>query len=229
MRRFALAVLFLVVTLGPARADCVLLLHGLARGPNSLIVLEKALSQQGYHVVNQAYPSTSAPIRDLAKHVGQGLDQCPADQPVHIVTHSMGGILARIWLADHAPANLGRVVMLASPNQGSPLVDRLRALPFYDALNGPAGLEMGTTADSVPLALGPVTFPLGVIAGDATANPLSSALIPGPDDGKVGVAASHVAGEADHLRLPVTHTFMMNNPSVIAQVIAFLRSGTFAR
>lgn len=206
-----------------------LLLHGLGRGPASLILLEKALSRQGYQVVNRGYPSTSAPVRDLAAHVGQGLAECDAGQNAHIVTHSMGGILARIWLADHAPANLGRVVMLAPPNQGSPLVDHLRDLPFYPALNGPAGQELGTGADSVPLALGPVAFPLGVIAGTATANPLSSALIPGPDDGKVAVASSHVAGEADHISLPVTHTFMMNNPAVIAQVIGFLRDGAFAR
>lgn len=218
----------------PARpspnGESVILLHGLARTARAMTKLEKALGDAGYTVINQGYPSTRHDIPELAAQtLPKALARCPEQGQIHVVTHSMGGILLRQYLSENVLPRLGRAVMLGPPNQGSEVVDRLGGWAPFRWVNGPAGNQMGTTANSLPVALGPVDFPLGVIAGNQTINFLLSTLLPGPNDGKVTVERTRVEGMHDHLVLPVTHPFMMRNQAVIEQVMAFLKTGRFER
>jgi triacylglycerol lipase len=191
-----------------------------------------ALRREGYTVLNLRYPSRRENIPTLAERTLTPVFTAAAetDATVDIVTHSLGGILLRQFLHDHPrPPALGHVVMLGPPNQGSEIVDRLHGWRFYRRINGPAGISLGTDSNSVPNRLGPVTSPVGVIAGNISLNPLFSAWIHGPSDGKVSVARTCVAGMTDHLTLRTSHTWMMWRREVIAQVLAFLKDGRFDR
>ena len=106
-------------------------------------------------------------------------------------------------------------------------MDRLGDNPVFHMVNGKAGKTLGTGPESWPNSLPPADYPLGVIAGTRSLNPVWNAMLPGSNDGKVTVESTRLDGMADHLVMPVTHTFMMVNPVVIRQVLSFLRSGKF--
>lgn len=217
-----------------AATDCVILLHGLARTEQSLRRLEHAVRIAGYVAVNLAYPSRNAPIEVLAEDViGRALRQCRrADtRQTHFITHSLGGILVRYFLYRHRLDDLGRVVMLSPPNQGSEAADALRDLWLYQWLNGPAGQQLVTGPEGFPARLGPVDYPVGIMTGDRPAffDFWLADLFPGANDGKVSVEGAKVEGMHDFLVVPYAHPFIMDADPVIAQSLYFLRYGHFKR
>lgn len=209
--------------------ETVILLHGLGRTRWSFWRVEQALRQDGYTVINATYPSREKPIDDLARDWLAPLIAAQRGATrLHFVTHSMGGIVLRCHLRDHAVPNLGRVVMLAPPNAGSELADRLKPTWLYRTMNGPAGQQLGTAG--LPGSLG--SWPagageLGVIAGKVSLNPVFSAQLPGPNDGKVTVASARLTGMKDFLTLPYSHTWLAWRGVVLGQIRTFLRDGRF--
>ena len=220
-------------TPGPTVAGCVVLLHGLARSSASMLRMERELLNAGYGTVRVDYPSRQADVHELAaRALGTALtavSEIDPTVPVHFVTHSMGGILLRAYLEDTPVERFGRAVMLAPPNQGSEIVDRLRNVPGFEMINGPAGLQLGTDPESVPSALGGVDESVGIIAGSRSINPILSMMMPKPNDGKVAVERAAVDGMGDFLTMDVSHPFIMMRSDVIEQVLHFLEFGVFRR
>jgi pimeloyl-ACP methyl ester carboxylesterase len=191
--------------------------------------MAKALGREGYRVHNFGYPSRQAPIEvlmDVVKMQISELGLNPKDR-IHFITHSLGGIVLRYLIKHQRPPNLGRVVMLAPPNQGATLADIFEHLPFYNWILGPTGMQIGTKPDSIPNVLGPADFEVGIIAGNCSVNPFLSIMIPGADDGRISVESTKLAGMADFLVLPCIHPLIMNDKHVISQSIHFLAHGCF--
>jgi len=207
---------------------CVVLLHGLARSSGSLSELEDDLRLAGYEVINFDYPSRHKGVEELSREVvPAAVAECTITDSIHFVTHSMGGILLRFYLSESPIENLGRVVMLAPPNKGSEVVDSLADFPGFEALNGPAGQQLGTGPQSIPNQLPAADFEVGVIAGSRSINLFLSMMIPGNDDGKVSIDRAKLDGMTDFLVVSHTHPLMMRSTDVINQVLFFLANGHF--
>jgi len=210
--------------------DCVVLLHGLNRSWRMMRPLAEALQEAGFTTANVDYPSQAGPVEEIAPlAVGTGLAECRAlgAQRIHFVTHSIGGILLR-YENERAPiSDLGRVVMLGPPNQGSEVVDITKNWPGVGVFGGAAGLQLGTDDASIPSQLGPVDFELGIIAGTGTINFWMSAMLPDEDDGKVTVAATQVDGMDDFLTVTNSHRYITRSDVVFRNTASFLKTGRF--
>jgi pimeloyl-ACP methyl ester carboxylesterase len=212
--------------------DGVVLLHGISRTRRSLYKMQRAIEAAGFAALNSGYASLSKPLEILAEDIHPAIERFAGgiDGSVHFVCHSMGGLLARVYLARHRPQRLGRVVMLGTPNGGSELVDRLKHFAPYRAFFGPAGQQLGTQRDAaINAMLPPVDYPVGIIAGDRSIYPLASALLPKPNDGRVAVENTKLDGMADHIVVRSSHPWLVWNRLAIGQTVAFLRDGRFGR
>lgn len=209
----------------------VVLLHGLGRTKQVMAKMASFLASH-YYVYNDDYQSTTASIETLTEKIASRINEhCPDPERImHFVGHSMGALIIRLLLAKYRPKRLGRVVMLAPPNQGSQLVDFLKRFAWYRRAYGPAGQEIGTDKNSIIHRLPPIDYDVGVIAGNRTIDWLISwFILPKHNDGKVTVAETKVAGMNDHIILPATHTFMPSNQEVMKETLFFLENGYFSK
>jgi hypothetical protein len=217
--------------------DTVVLLHGLSVGAWTRWPLARALARDGHRVLNLDYPSRRLPLERLAATwLPARLEALGAPRKtgaagrLHLVTHSMGGLIARGWLAAHGvPANLRRVVMIAPPHHGTRMVDCLNHwhLARLTGINGP---RLGTGPDAYPATL-PPHWPagpeLGIIAGDRSLTPFGAWLTGTPGDGKVTLASTRLPGQRAHLILPHSHTLILWRRATHDATRHFLAHGRF--
>jgi pimeloyl-ACP methyl ester carboxylesterase len=211
--------------------EFVVLLHGILRSKTDMLPMALYLKKNGYGVLNVLYPSRKKSLEDLTDFIEEKLKACKdydESMTLHFVTHSMGGLIARYYIATRKPKNLGKVVMLGPPNTGSEFADFLTEHkffgPIFKKMFGPASGQLTTKYKH---AHEEINFPLGVIAGTVSINPFALWILPGAHDGIVPVERTRINGMRDHITVRSTHTFMMFNRKVMKQVEYFLKNEKF--
>ncbi|WP_428239907.1 alpha/beta fold hydrolase [Gynuella sp.] len=212
-----------------SRKQNVILIHGLGRTSRSMQSMQRFLQDQGYNVCRIDYPSQEYPVETLASYLSNSIARIERhnSQPIHLVTHSLGGILARYSLQYMSlPAN-SRIVMLSPPNHGSEIIDRFQKWKLFSRIMGPAALQLSTATDSLPNMIPGIKAEFGIITGSDSSDPWFNWLFDETTDGKVTVTSARLAGMKDFLVLPVGHTMIMNNQRVQKETLFFLRHGRF--
>jgi hypothetical protein len=194
-----------------------------------MYLLERAARKEGHAVSRPGYPSMRKPPEELvARWVLPALERARADgQPVHVITHSLGGILLRLAMGKDAPDWLGRVVMICPPNQGSEIVDYLIRHRLPRLFIGPTGCLLGTGAESLPRRLPPIPFKCGIIGADRSMDPVLGKLLPRPHDGKVSLISTRCEGVKDYALVHTNHAFSMCHPEAVKLALRFISTGNF--
>lgn len=220
-----------------AAAERVILLHGLSRTPRSMARLRRALLAAGYAAEAWSYPSRAFSLAELIQHMRARLEALPEGARLHLVGHSLGGLLARAALSESRRHDLGRLVLIAVPNRGAAVVSHLLARPglrLLPRLLGRVADELGRDAAALK-ALGNPPMEIGAIAGARRFHPVNpsswvNAWIGAGEvsDGTVELDSALPPG-LPHYTVDASHSFICDDERVIAAVLRFLKSGKFER
>lgn len=210
----------------PARSalpEPVVLLHGIWLFGSTLRPLARRLESAGFRPVPLTWPSVTGGPGPAVEAVRAKLRELARGGPVHVVGHSLGGLVALEAVREAADLPPGRIVCLGSPLAGSRVARHLDRLPGARRLTGrshdllcggicdcPRGREVGSIAGRVPLGLGAL---LGGLAG--------------PHDGTVAVDETRLPGLADHCVIAASHSGLLLSPEAARRTVAFLRHGHF--
>lgn len=206
--------------------ELVFMTHGIASTRFLLAPLAVRLNRAGFATRLYGYPSVWWSNRDHGKKLAERLTRiAPKYDRVHLVVHSMGGIVTRCALQEELPENLGRVVMIAPPNRGSHMATRL-ACDSRSTLWNHLVVKPHRTLSSTLVEL--------TDQPDSFVNSLG----PAPDGVEVGVLAAshdnvlhphqtHLDGQADHCTVRGWHTGVLWTRETADRTIRFLRTGSF--
>lgn len=207
-------------------AETVVLLHGLGRNQHAMWWLANQLEDEGFNVVRIDYSSFRQTPEAMMASVSADINACCTQaRRVHFVGHSLGGLMIRAHLARHPQPNLGRVVTIGTPHQGTDFVDNYRDSWWMQAA-GASALALSTAPDSFPNSLPAPDYPLGGIAGVRSEGDVDDGIF-GPHDGLVPVWSARLPAMQDFVVLKSGHATLRYHPAVASQTVLFLRTGQF--
>jgi pimeloyl-ACP methyl ester carboxylesterase len=208
--------------------ELVILLHGIKDKPYMMWKLENNLEKAGYSVLNLHYPSVEAGMDSILNLLHTRIDSLDDIYArIHFVTHSLGGIVVRAYLSEYDNQDFKSMVMIAPPNKGAIMAERFEDFFLYKWMYGETGQKLGKDSSDYWQQFPPPDIPFGIIAGGLKNGAGFNPLIPGDDDGTVGVAETRIKGARDFIVLTGLHTSLLWQDSTIEQVLYFLKNGQF--
>ena len=210
-----------------SKKEVVVLLHGLGRSNIAMWRLAGRLEDAGYDVQQVGFSSINTTTDEVIADITQQINSCCSNEKrsVHLVGHSLGGLLIRAYLQENRITNLGRVVLIGTPNSGTGIADHFKGHSLVELLV-PIATSLGTDKESLPNRLEAPYYPVGVIAG-VYDNDRNEDYLPGRDDGLVPVESTKLEGMKDFIEVESGHSMMRYNEDVAEQTIHFLRQGEF--
>jgi hypothetical protein len=214
----------------------VIILHGLFRTRSAMASLRSAILAAGdYNVFCMGYPTTRGNVHDHAQALESAVRSLEGITEISFVAHSLGNLVVRHWLGDRAANNVelptgqsfGRMVMLAPPNHHPEIAAKLIRGTLIQFVTGAAAEQLATGWEKLEPNLATPHFEFGILAGGKGDDRGYNPLIPGDDDGVVTVESTRLTGARDFRRLPVLHSFFMDNKQVQELTVQFLSEGHF--
>ncbi len=201
----------------------VVLVHGLWMHGFIMLPLDRRLSQSGFRVARHSYRSMARGLQENARRLASACG--PEREPIHLVGHSLGGLVIMSMLHEHPEIAVHRVVLMGSPYAHSAAAHYLESAPWSRRALGqtmqdwlhaprpsvPEGVELGVLAGDVSFGLGRLVMNL-----------------PQPSDGVVRLEETQVPGAADTIVLHTSHSGMLVSPAVARAVCSFLKHGNFS-
>jgi pimeloyl-ACP methyl ester carboxylesterase len=205
----------------------VVYVHGLwMTGLESMWLRHRLERERGYRLQVFHYASVQAPLASILAALRDAIAAIEAPS-VHLLGHSLGGLLIQRCLERYPMSQPGRVVFLGTPAAGSRAARRFAQSGWGRHLLGPASTEELLGEHSGRWDIG---RELGIIAGTVALG-FGRLLVEfdGDSDGTVAVAETRLEGAAGFLTLPVTHSGMLLSAQVAREAGSFLEYGSFGR
>jgi pimeloyl-ACP methyl ester carboxylesterase len=212
------------------KTDAVILVHGLWTPAAIFMLHGRWLQQGGYRVLHFGYPSVRGTLAQNALRLKRFIAaRIPAGSPgaIHLVGHSLGGLVILDLLRHEPDSRLRRAVLLGTPCVDSHTARTLAGVTGLPTLLGRSISEWLSRPPGAAVA-SPPGIEIGVLAGTRSVG--LGRIVPGlprPNDGVVALAETRLADAADSISLRVAHSEMLASRRCAAQVAAFLATGRF--
>ena len=208
--------------------NLVILIHGIGDSPISMLRLQKKLNKANYSVINFDYKSTKWTMDSIVVELDKSIKSCEVNfDSIHFVVHSMGTFVVRSYLVKHKNPKFKNIVMIAPPNKGSILAEKLDHLKLFEWSYGESGQKLGKENDDFWRNYPSPKIPFGIIAGGISTREGLNPMIPGDDDGVVGVTETVLRGYSDIIKITGLHTSLPWQEKVIDQTIYFMKHEEF--